>query len=421
MAPEQAFGREVTGAADQYALASTLFEALTGEPPFGRGQMIEILVKKQKSDPDSLRAKAPAIPEACEVAVRRALSRDPADRFPSCGAFAGAVAASLRPAEAPRASGPGRWALLVAGFLVAMGAVGLAAGWFRRPPAHVMPADTAKDSAGRDLLMVASRGDARLRRALRRRLKPGLSDHFEIVQTHKTTSRPDSPLKKDDAYTVVRPYEVKMTARDEAWVASLEWRVPRARLTDPAPGPGTESMEGMLAAPGEVRGTLGLSPRGALVAPGFSSDRPKSAEVDEAVQGVVEEIRSLEILFPEEPLGIGAEWNVTQQAHAMGIQFQETLTFTLRSLEDDLVRLDVRSASSVPPQTITIPGAGFSLDVRKFEGTAEGKVVLDLGSLVPVVYELVGKSYMEATPHGADPEKATMKADTVQETKLRRP
>jgi serine/threonine protein kinase len=34
MAPEQAAGEALTGAADQYALASTLYEALAGAPPF---------------------------------------------------------------------------------------------------------------------------------------------------------------------------------------------------------------------------------------------------------------------------------------------------------------------------------------------------------------------------------------------------
>ena len=90
--PSRALGRDVTGAADQYALASTLYEALAGEPPFGRGSVVEILVRKGREDAPPLRRSCPRCPRR---ARRRSRARSRATR-PS----ASRRAASSRPRSA---------------------------------------------------------------------------------------------------------------------------------------------------------------------------------------------------------------------------------------------------------------------------------------------------------------------------------
>jgi pimeloyl-ACP methyl ester carboxylesterase len=77
MAPEQARGK-AGPAADQYALARTLAEALSGAP-LGAGDPFAELPK--------------TLPAALLDVLRRALCRDPAARFPSMGDFARALAA----------------------------------------------------------------------------------------------------------------------------------------------------------------------------------------------------------------------------------------------------------------------------------------------------------------------------------------
>ncbi|MFT4087991.1 MAG: protein kinase [Gordonia sp. (in: high G+C Gram-positive bacteria)] len=97
-APELVDSTDATPAADQYSLACTLYELLTGNLPFTAGS-IAALVKAQ--------AMAPAPPLsthrpdliALDPVFARALARDPADRFPTCRAFAASLAAALRPGE----------------------------------------------------------------------------------------------------------------------------------------------------------------------------------------------------------------------------------------------------------------------------------------------------------------------------------
>src|SRR4051812_5888154 len=92
MSPEQAAGdADVDGRADQYALASVLFEMLAGEPPF-RGPSTEaILAQRFTRDAPSVSSKRPGLPRSVESAIARGLTRDPDKRFDTLRDFATAL------------------------------------------------------------------------------------------------------------------------------------------------------------------------------------------------------------------------------------------------------------------------------------------------------------------------------------------
>jgi len=93
MSPEQASGEvNLDARSDVYSLACVLFEMLTGAPPFTGPNAQAVIAKRFTDTAPSIRRFRPAIPEAIEAAIRKALARNPADRFPSCGAFADALA-----------------------------------------------------------------------------------------------------------------------------------------------------------------------------------------------------------------------------------------------------------------------------------------------------------------------------------------
>jgi serine/threonine protein kinase len=97
-APETFLG-EVTPFTDQYSLAVTYHELLTGEPVFlGKG-LHQLVVQHHSAEPDLTRA-----PESDRPALARALAKSPPDRFPSCTAFVEALLAAT-PFEPPRKTG----------------------------------------------------------------------------------------------------------------------------------------------------------------------------------------------------------------------------------------------------------------------------------------------------------------------------
>lgn len=92
LAPEAIMGEKLTGAADQYALATTVFEALAGQRPFNGPNPSAVIVMQTMDQPPPLASFRPDLPaELCKV-VHRGLSKKPHERFTSCQAFAKAFA-----------------------------------------------------------------------------------------------------------------------------------------------------------------------------------------------------------------------------------------------------------------------------------------------------------------------------------------
>lgn len=110
MAPELLEGREATPASDQYALAASLFETLSGRLPFRAKTLEELGLCIAAGVPTRPLARASA---AVRADIIRALQRSPEQRFPSVAAFGSAVVRHARVA-APERRAPTRLRTLVA-------------------------------------------------------------------------------------------------------------------------------------------------------------------------------------------------------------------------------------------------------------------------------------------------------------------
>jgi len=89
MAPEQHVGVDADARADQFAWCVTLWELLAGEPPFSGKSVQELAASKLQGPPPWPRSVP--IPGLVLAAIRRGLSVDPADRWPSMAALLSAV------------------------------------------------------------------------------------------------------------------------------------------------------------------------------------------------------------------------------------------------------------------------------------------------------------------------------------------
>jgi serine/threonine protein kinase, bacterial len=114
-APEQLKGEDVDGRADQYALAATAFQLLTGTPPFQHSNPAVVISKHLTADPPQIGARRPELSSLGPV-FDRALAKSPNDRFDRCIDFARALANHVGTEEhalgaeatmlAPAATGP---------------------------------------------------------------------------------------------------------------------------------------------------------------------------------------------------------------------------------------------------------------------------------------------------------------------------
>jgi tRNA A-37 threonylcarbamoyl transferase component Bud32 len=146
LSPEQAQGQQATAASDRYSLAVVAFELLSGRRPFENDSITAEAAAHVHAAVPSIAEICEGLPAELDPVFRRALAKDPAQRFDSAAEFVAAMRAalaeaagttrSLRPvaAAAPAATAPtlarvarrrsqrSRWAALAA--LLALGAVG---------------------------------------------------------------------------------------------------------------------------------------------------------------------------------------------------------------------------------------------------------------------------------------------------------
>ena len=97
IAPEQIEGTAIDGRADEYALASLLFECLAGEPPHRRESDYATLWATIHEPAPSLVALRPELPVSVDAVIQRGLAKQPGARYRSCTDFIEAIASALAP------------------------------------------------------------------------------------------------------------------------------------------------------------------------------------------------------------------------------------------------------------------------------------------------------------------------------------
>jgi serine/threonine-protein kinase len=95
MAPEQAEGKPVTTASDQYSLAAIAYEMLTGQAPFPGETITEVLTGLLTRDAVAPSRLKPGLSPAVDAALLRGLSKDPAQRWSNCQALTDAILAAM--------------------------------------------------------------------------------------------------------------------------------------------------------------------------------------------------------------------------------------------------------------------------------------------------------------------------------------
>ncbi len=186
MSPEQASGgsRAVDHRSDLYSLGCVLYEMLTGEPPFRGSTPEELVFQHLEAVPEPVETRRATVPPELRRLVGRALSKNPADRYPTAQQFADAIArvqqgeaAAATPESPPpvrRSLAPWRWllpaaaiaAVVYAAFVTAGVRRGLGAG--ATDPDHLAVAPFVHHEGAAPMLLTGEQCARLLREALTR-------------------------------------------------------------------------------------------------------------------------------------------------------------------------------------------------------------------------------------------------------------
>ena len=110
MSPEQALGRGVDARTDIFSLGTVLYEMLTGTKPFTGDAATQVLLQIVMHEPRDIEVAAPAVTPALAKIVRRCMSKQAADRYPTCAELRAALSDTpanrltppVRPAPQPQ-------------------------------------------------------------------------------------------------------------------------------------------------------------------------------------------------------------------------------------------------------------------------------------------------------------------------------
>jgi serine/threonine protein kinase len=136
MSPEQVQGHTVSGRSDQFSLAVIAYEIFTGERPFQGEQLSNIVYKIVADDPIPPSRVNGTLTPAIDQALKRALAKNPADRYETCTAFIAALEVACAEAK--------NWKPIAAGSAAAMPTVamhGAAGGAHGGPSRYFTDAD----------------------------------------------------------------------------------------------------------------------------------------------------------------------------------------------------------------------------------------------------------------------------------------
>ena len=104
LSPEQASGEtQLDGKSDQYSLACTLYEMLSGTAPFTGPSAQSVIAKRFSGGPPNITQRVPTIPLDTADILMKALSLEPGDRFSTTAEFAEALLKSAGGADSSTA------------------------------------------------------------------------------------------------------------------------------------------------------------------------------------------------------------------------------------------------------------------------------------------------------------------------------
>lgn len=143
----------------------------------------------------------------------------------------------------------------------------------------------------------------------------------------------------------------------------------------------------MAAALGKIReleglsGTARLSGRGVVLSSKANTPRGAGPETRDILDSLNQSFGQMMAPLPEEAVGVGAKWDVTQGVESKGIVLLQTAHYELASRTGDKIGLKVTLSQSADAQEMEVQGAKVELESMNTNGS--GDIQLDLTKLVP--------------------------------------
>lgn len=120
-------------------------------------------------------------------------------------------------------------------------------------------------------------------------------------------------------------------------------------------------------------------------------------------------LKQLSSPVPAQPVGVGAKWQVPRSVTANGMTLDQTATYELVDLKDNVATMQVGIKQQAQPQKVNPPGLppGASIDLKSLNSQGNGKVTRALNQMIPSSSTMSVRSDMEMTVKDANNQQET--------------
>ncbi|HEX5493139.1 MAG TPA: hypothetical protein VFX70_01010 [Mycobacteriales bacterium] len=121
--------------------------------------------------------------------------------------------------------------------------------------------------------------------------------------------------------------------------------------------------------------------RGRLVASSRSAPAGVDQTTQQSLDDLLGQLAQSAVVFPEQPLGVGARWTIERGQTVSGFALDSTARYTVRARTLGEVSLDVALDVTARPQVNSTQGHRVSL--LSYRGTGSGSLRINLGTALP--------------------------------------
>jgi hypothetical protein len=147
-----------------------------------------------------------------------------------------------------------------------------------------------------------------------------------------------------------------------------------------------EAMNAELAKFIGTKGTLILDSRGRTKSINLELPQTVDPMFRESIDQMMASLENISSPLPEEPIGIGAVWQVTQNVKLNGLTIDQTAVYTLKERENDVITLSMSLQQNAAEQKFKPVGLpiDIELDLVALNSTGTGTLTLSLAQLFPI-------------------------------------
>jgi hypothetical protein len=206
---------------------------------------------------------------------------------------------------------------------------------------------------------------------------------FRIEQSQELDGEPmpaapAPPLRADVRLTVEE-------AGDEEYTVSYGYESFGLANPDEYPPEQVEQLDAALEGFDRITGTSVITDRGATVDGSIDVPDDVDPEIADQLDQLSQGIEQLSAPFPDEEVGVGARWRVTQEITVQELTTRQESIYTLVSLDGDSYVLDVEMTQTADPQPMDLPDAppDASIELTQYDVSGTGRIENDLQHMVP--------------------------------------